>query len=76
MGILNKKGGEEMRSRKVICEELEEFVKQPNKDFKLTYESKLLEAIFELLLDIRDIELRPIVATVGDKEKWKKSIKK
>ena len=43
-----------MRSKKAIYAELTAFVKEPNRDFKLTYETKLLETIFELLLDIRD----------------------
>ena len=43
-----------MRSKKAICAELTAFVEEPNRDFKLTYETKWLEAIFELLLDIRD----------------------
>ena len=57
-----------MISRKVICEELEKFKREHGME-RQTYETKMLHIIFELMLDMRDLELRPLVATVGEKKK-------
>lgn len=46
-----------MRTIKEICDELNDFVLQHDIG-SITYETKLIEAIFELLLDIRDLENR------------------
>lgn len=54
-----------MRSRKEICEELDEFIKEHGIE-RRTYETMLLEAIFKLALDIREIELKPMFAKIRE----------
>ena len=67
-----------MRTRKVILGELIDFLKEPNREFKPTYETKLLEDIFELLLDMRDMQQKQMdyEKVKETMKEWKKSIKK